>query len=601
MPTERRAQSTTPSRPVDISLPSWAAQMGSLLRRLANHAVGTIPTWILALAFYLLMGIVTIGRHVLGHPGSVCACVGSSDPAAYMWALSWWPHAIIHVLNPFVTHYQWSPTGVNVAQGAMIPTAAIVMAPVTALAGPVVSYNFLSLVSVVLSAFTAYLLCRRLVLRELPAVVGGFLYGFSAYNFAQLTGHLNLTLIFLLPVMVHLALKRWDDELSTRKYVVLMGAVFILQAGLSTEILAEAVGFGAVLLISARFLVHKWQRRSVDRLSLETIAAGMLALVVGAPFFYYALISGGGPQSVGEFWNVYAMDLLNPFFPTEVTWLGHQAFHALSAKYAGGGVTGEDGYLSVPLIAAFVVWGVSVQRKRLLTKLVLIVAVLSFVLALGAHLHIAGHDTAELPANWFKNLPIVSSIIPERISVFTSLAVAIGIAAWVARPAGRSVVRVGRWLVVALAVVMLFPNITKSLYGVPPDNPRFFSTAAYRHYLSPGETVLILPFGANGVSTLWQAETGFYFYMPEGYVGQVMPPPFSTEATTAQLISNVTPSASSLVSFIRQHYVSHIVVDTTDVVLSAQDPWPSYLANIGLHGSRVGGVLLYAIPVSWRR
>lgn len=401
--------------------------------------------------------------------------------------------------------------------------------------------------------------------------------------------------------MVHLALMLWDNELSTRKYVLLTAAVFILQAGLSTEILAELVGFGAVLLISTRFLVHKRQRPEVDRLSLETIAAGMLALVVGAPFFYYALISGGGPRSVGEFWNVYAMDLLNPFFPTEVTWFGHQAFHALSAKYAGGGVTGEDGYLSIPLVAAFVAWGVSVQRKRLLTKLVLIVAVLSFVLALGAHLHIAGHDTTALPANWFKNLPIVSSIIPERISVFTSLAIAIGIAAWVALPAGRSVVRTGRWLVVALAVIMLFPNMTKSFYGVPPDNPRFFSTAAYRHYLSPGETVLILPFGANDVSTLWQAETGFYFYMPEGYVGQVMPPPFSTEATTARLVSNVTPSASSLVSFIRQHSVSHIVVDTNNVILPAKDPWPSYLANIGLHGSRVGGVLLYAIPVGWRR
>lgn len=588
MPTERWAQSATLSRLVEP------------LRKLANRADGTVPTWILALAFYLLLGILTIACHALSHPSSVCACAGSTDPAAYMWALSWWPHAIIHGLNPFVTHYQWSPTGVNVAQGAMIPTAAIVIAPITALAGPVVSYNLLSLASVVLSAFTAYLLCRRLVLRELPAVIGGFLYGFSAYNFAQLTGHINLTLIFLLPVMVHLALKRWDHELSTRKYILLMAVVFILQAGLSTEILAEAVGFGAVLLISARFLVHKWQRPGVDRLSLETIAAGILALVVGAPFFYYALISGGGPESVGEFWNVYAMDLLNPFFPTEVTWFGHHAFQGLSAKYGGGGVTGEDGYLSIPLVVAFVAWGVGVQRKRLLTKLVLIVAVLSFVLALGANLHIAGHDTAALPANWLKNLPIFSSITPERIAVFTSLAVAIGIAAWVARPAGRSLVRAGRWLVVALAVIMLFPNIPKILYGVPPDNPLFFSTATYRHYLSPGETVLILPFGANDASTLWQAETGFYFYMPEGYVGQVMPLPFRTEATTAQLFSNETPSASSFVSFIEQHHVSHIVVDTTDVILSAQDPWPRYLANIGLHGSRLGGVLLYTVPSTWR-
>jgi hypothetical protein len=564
-------------------LPRWLVSVG--------RGQGPVPTWVLALAFYFLMGLFTIGRHALGHPGTVCACTGGADPAAYMWALSWWPHAIAHGLNPFVTHYQWSPTGVNVVQGAMIPTAALVMAPVTALAGPVVSYNVLSLGSVTLSALTAYLLCRRLVRRELPAIVGGYLFGFSSYNFGQLTGHLNLTLIFLLPVMVHVALRRKDNELSGRTYAILMALVFVLQAGLSTELLAESLGFGAVILICARFLTQEAQRSRIDRLIVETVGAGVLALVIGSPFFYYALVSGGFPRGVADYWNMYAMDLLNPLFPTEATWLGHREFQSLSAKYASGGVTGEDGYLSIPLLVAFVIWGFS-ERRRILTKLVLIVAALSFIAALGAHLHIAGRQTVALPFSWVKHLPIFNDLLPERIVVFTSLAVAIGIAVWLARPAGRVV---GRWFVVILAVVMLFPNITKSLYGVPPDNPRFFSTATYRHYLSPGETVLILPFGASDVSTLWQAETGFHFYMPEGYVGQVPPPPFSTEATTAQLVSNAIPSASSLVSFIRRHYVSHIVVD-----MAVQNAWRSLLASMGLHSEQVGGVLLYSVSGALR-
>ncbi len=473
----------------------------------------------------------------------------------------------------------------------MIPTAAIVMAPITALAGPVVSYNILSLASVTLSALTAYLLCRRLVRRELPALVGGYLFGFSSYNFGQLTGHINLTLIFLLPVMVHVALRRKDNELSGRTYVVLMALVFVLQAGLSTELLAESVGFGAVILVCARFLTEGKQRSRIDRLIVETMGAGVLALVIGFPFFYYALVSGGFPKGVGDYWNVYAMDLLNPLFPTEATWLGHHEFQSLSAKYVSGGVTGEDGYLGIPLLVAFLIWGFN-ERRRIITKLVLIVAAVSFIASLGAHLHVAGRPIVALPFSLVQNLPIFNDLLPERMAVFTSLAVAIGIAAWLARPAGHVV---GRWLVVTLAIVMLFPNITTSFYGVPPTNPRFFSTALYKRYLSPGETVLILPFSYNDVSTLWQAETGFYFYMPEGYVGQMIPPPFSTETTTAQLITNVPPPTASLESFIRQHYVSHIVVD-----VAAQNAWLSVLASMGLHSEQVGGVLLYAVPDALR-
>ncbi len=149
-----------------------------------------MPTWIPVLAFYGAFAVLTIGRYAIFHPTTVCACLGNEDPATYMWSMVWWPHAIGHGLNPFVTHYLWSPTGVDLAKGATIPTAAILMTPVTALFGPIFSYNVVSVASPALSAFTAYLLCRRLVGRELPAVAGGFLFGFSSYEAAQLLGHL---------------------------------------------------------------------------------------------------------------------------------------------------------------------------------------------------------------------------------------------------------------------------------------------------------------------------------------------------------------------------------------------------------------------------
>jgi hypothetical protein len=543
--------------------------------------------WTRALAFYLLMAVVTIGWHAISHPSRICACTGTQDPAAYMWALSWWPHALSHGLNPFVTHYLWTPTGVNVAQGAMIPTAAIVMAPVTALVGPIASYNILSIAGPVLAALTAYLLCRRIVRRELPAVAGGYLFGFSAYEFAQLAGHLNLTLIFLIPAMVHVALRRVDREISRRAYVAWIGLLFVLQVGLSTELLADGIAVGTIAMAAARVLVPKPRRSRIDGLLFETLAGGLIALVLTAPFIYYALFSGSFPQGAPNLSDAYGLDLLNPFFPTYSTWLGHHDFLPLGLTYEGKNVSEADGYLSIPIVLAFILW-LSRARRSVLARLLAIVAGVTFVIALGSHLHVAGQQTVTLPFNWVRHLPVFDNVLPSRIVLFTTLAIAVGVASWLAMPAGRPF---ARWLLVMVGAIAIFPNLITPLYGTSPVNPRFFSTSMYRSHLASGETVLALPFGEDDVSMLWQAETGFYFYMPEGYVSGVVPSPFNAQPTVGALLANVPPDASAFKSFIQEHYVGHVVVDA-----ASAGPWPAFLTHLGLRGQRVGGVLLYAIP-----
>ena len=85
-----------------------------------------------------------------------------------MWSLAWWPHALAHGANPFFTHVIWAPGGDNVAAAATIPAAALALWPVTALFGPLVSYNALVILSPPLSGLTAYLLCRRLTAAKRP-------------------------------------------------------------------------------------------------------------------------------------------------------------------------------------------------------------------------------------------------------------------------------------------------------------------------------------------------------------------------------------------------------------------------------------------------
>jgi hypothetical protein len=557
-----------------------------LLRRVSG-VTARIPTWTCALVFYAAFAVLTIGRYAIVHPRTVCACDGGADPAQYMWAMIWWPHAIINGLNPFVSHYLWAPTGVNLAQAAMVPTAAIAMAPLTALFGPIFSYNVLSIASPALAAFTAYLLCRRVVRRELPAVAGGFLFGFSSYELSQLVGHLNLVTIFLIPVMVHITLRRVDRELSRRTFVLGMALLLILQMGLSTELLAESVMLGMAILVCARLLAAQPQRARMTGLIAETVAAGLIAVVVTSPFLYYVFFSGGMAPGSPRFSDVYGLDLTNLIFPTLTTWLGHHDFQSLSSTYEQGDLLEANGYLSIAILIAFATWFFTRGRRSVLGKLLAIAIAVSVVMALGSHLHIAGYQTIMLPFSWLNSEPIFDNIIPSRIVLFASLAISIGVAAWLAQRGGRAI---GRWLVVLVGVVMILPNTSASLYGLPPTNPSFFSTNMYRHYLARDETVLVLPFAHNDVSTLWQAETDYYFYMPEGYVSGVIPYPFDIEPNVVELFNNRPPPASWLETFIHAHYVSHVVVDP-----ALAGPWPKLLASMGLRGRRVGGVLLYLV------
>jgi hypothetical protein len=547
-------------------------------------------TWVGALAFYAVAAVATIGWHAVSHMQSVCACNASPDAAGYMWDLNWWPHAIGHAMNPFVTHYLWSPAGENLAKGATIPTAAIALTPLTALFGPVFAFNVAAIAGPALAAFTAYLLCRRLVRREWASLAGGYLFGFGSYELAQTYGdHLNLTLVFLLPVMVHLALRRADRELSRRVYVVAMAVVIVAQLGLSTELLGESVLLGFLLLGAARFFAPTPQRSRIAGLAGETIGAGLLAAAIASPFLYYALVSGGLPSSL-PYSDMYGLDLLNLVFPTMVTWIGHHDFASLSAGFETGSLSEATGYLGVASVLAFAAWWVGEGRARALGRILACALVLSLLLALGSHLHVAGQLTITLPFEWIHNLPLFDAIVPSRAMVFATLTVAIGIAAWLASPARASPLR---WLVFAVAVLLTFPNLTVSFFGAPIDNPSFFATSLYRHYLKQGETVLALPYDKYGSSTLWQAETDFYFYMPEGYVSGNLPAAFAVQPTVVAMWEGATVSAPALGGVIRQYLVSDVVVD-----LANPGPWPAMLSALGLHGRELGGVLLYHVPAA---
>ena len=85
-----------------------------------------------------LIALLFFGSRAVPHLGSECPCGYGNDAGSSMWDLAWWPHALLHGINPFVTDGLFAPDRVNLGGFTLLPLPALVAAPVTLLFGPLV-------------------------------------------------------------------------------------------------------------------------------------------------------------------------------------------------------------------------------------------------------------------------------------------------------------------------------------------------------------------------------------------------------------------------------------------------------------------------------
>jgi hypothetical protein len=547
----------------------------------------------LALLLYLGASLILFGRDAIGDPNAVCVCAGDGDPTSFMWTFEWWPHALLNGLNPFVPDIVWAPEGANLTQGGFaLPAAAIALAPVTLAAGPVVAYNVASVLMPVLAAWFAYRLCRYLTGAVGPSLLGGFVFGFGTFMSAHLLGHLNLTSVFLVPAAVHLVLLRLDGATSRRRFIALMAIVFAAQVLLSGEILLLGLGVGALALALAYAVADGERRGRILAIVPVTLAAGAIAMVVASPYLYWLLDGLGDADSEAwrAFTELYPGDALNPLVPTEVTGLGHWWFEDMTEKFTNFTPSEAAAYVGPVLLAVVVGFAVTRWRRPATRVLVPVIAV-CYLLSLGTSLNVAGEDTGVwMPWALLHPLPILDHVISTRFWVFALLAIAILVALWLAEPSPRSGVK---WAVAAVGALLLIPNLSSDFWSGRPTNPRFFTTDSYEDHLREGETVLALPYARYGASMLWQAETGMYFKMVEGYVSPEFPPDYRDDPFLDELLGERVGAADAegLRDFLTRRGVTAVVVEEAD-----PGPWPPLLGGLRLEPVRTGGVLFYRLP-----
>jgi len=393
-----RARSRWPGlirRPVGVHL---AVLIGYL-------AAGIAVTW--TRAIYLT-------EHVL--PGD------ARDPGLFVWDFWWMARSVVHLSNPWYTHYLAAPVGAPLAFHTLMPLPGVLMTPVTLLYGPSFTYNLLSAAAPGLMCYAMYRAARLWLPSQTAAIAAGAFFGLSTMMTWNAWYEIQAALgaIFLpLALEASVRLRRRPGWRQATILGVVLGAALLTDQ--ESAILA---GFLAALAVLP-WLV----RRPADgapsrwaRLRSAAIAAAV-TVVVASPQLI-AMMQQTADSAVPQ--GALAADYMNSganlqqiFAPSpRVAFFG---LTALAADYhhAGSSLTFTAYGVVLTLLALFglaVWWRTHGARALALLWLGATITALGTGIVIGAHRYVPagqlwhGIDVSMImPYTWMVRVPFLNS------------------------------------------------------------------------------------------------------------------------------------------------------------------------------------------------
>src|SRR5215211_7820691 len=447
---------------VDIAEQVPAADEGRSGRTRWRAAIAAALPDLASLLVCLLLAGLLFARN-WASPTTTSTGAGVGDGALMMWFLQWTPRALQDGLNPLLTTHMNVPDGVNVMWNTSLLLPGLVLAPVTMTFGPVLTFNLLLALGPGLSAWCAAIAFRRYVDSRFAALVGGLVFGFSPYMLAQLRGHLQLTLVFLVPLLLLVL-----DEILVRQRwrPLLAGAVLGLLAACQLYIGEEVLAFTAIIgLVELLLLVALSPRQVRRRVGYALLAFAAAAVVFGALAAWPLAFQLSGPQHVAGDLHVVdklATDLYGPLVPNRVQAIAPEAAVQVSSRFPGNEAE-INGYLGIPLLL-----------------------IIGFT-----------------AARWWRT-PVVR-MATLLLALFIDRA-----REWAAVP------RVAAMVMVAAALLALVPR--GPLGGTPVQVPAFFAGREVER-IPEGSAALLVPFPKAGsaAAMFWQATADLRFRIPGGY------------------------------------------------------------------------------------
>jgi len=555
---------TAVTEPDSVTIPDAAPAEGDMngLRerweRLRTWATGLRPAWKGLIAYLLYQGLAFVVwvLPIVSRFGSQHIGEGLQDSRQFQWYMTWTPWALLHHLNPLTSPYVFAPGGANLAWFAFIPGPAIVAYPITKLFGPMAGLNTVMAVAPALAAWAAYLLCDRITGRFWPSLIGGYLFGFSAYIAANMIGFINLVLIFPVPLLVYLVIRRTEGTYGPVAFVAAFTACLVGLFSASTELFGTATIFlGFAFVVAVLFAGRA--RRDLLKTGLLVLLSGAIALLLLVPYVL-DVVRNAPASALNPPERANAADLWTFILPSPMQALGgHQLLpyttrHVLLPKLDG------FAYMSIGVLVMLVCFAITEWRRRETWLLLGFIALVS-MLALGPILHVGTQAHGTLPGKLLFDLPLIQSAIPVRFAAYSALAIGVVAALWLARAHGPYAWI--RWVIVLIAAVMLFPAAPH--HSDPMQVPAFFTSGTVEQQIQPGENVYAIGV-QRGDELVWQEASDYWFKLAEAYLG-----PLPLELRTGPLSHGlnvrkgpeITPSGFDVANWMNQHQVTAVIMD----------------------------------------
>ena len=554
---------------------------------------------LIALAIYLTVFIVGYGRPLAAHLDVPDLRQYWTDPNFYTWAMQWWPYAVSHGINPLYSHQIGAPGGYNLAWATTTPSVGLLMWPVTAVFGILVSFNVMVLTVPAVSAWAAFVATRRLTGRFWAALLAGTVYGLTPFELVHdWQGQPNLTVIALLPLMVYLVVRWWDGSLGRTWFVVWMTGAMALEFYTFNEAFVDMTVVGAGGLVIGFAVAGRANRRQVAKLSLLTAIAYVGAVLLASPYLVYSLRHY--PKAFSRQLPAFSLHLVRMVLPVSDKLFGVTSLIRYSNHL---GRVDIDDYLGLPLLLipfALVLFA----RSNRVARLLAIGLVFVTALAAGPTLIIGNRELVHLPWGGLWSLPIARSAEPSRLIIFVYLVASIALALWLAAPARSRLILAARWGLGLLAVAVLLADLPTSNGAVDPvplgfqppatmrpanQLPPFITDGLYRRYLRPGETVVIVTYRGNA-GLLFQADADFYFRIAGGFINDSLTTRQDALPAPVGELGHATPARiAQFKSYVRSAGIGAIVVEQ-----AWAQPWMlTVFRQAGLRGTSVGGVTVY--------
>ena len=515
--------------------PSWKALGAYLIYQTIAFAIWVVPI------------LSVFGREPLGKV--------LMDSRYYQWALEWTPWALSHGVNPLYASSVFAPTGVSMSWSAFVPGPALVAWPITAVFGPLASLNAWLAAAPALAAWAAYLVCNRLTHRFWASFAGGCLFGFSAYVSSNANGgFMNLVLVFPIPLLVYLAIRNVEGSLGPVAFVAGFTALLVGLFSISTELFGTATVFGAIAFLGA-LAFAKEIRRPLLRTGGLMLLSGAIAALLLLPYIHAIFVDA--PDSPVRQADVTSADLASLIIPPPVIRAGGSYLEPTLESLMEYPQSNGQSYLGVAVLVMLVGFAITERRHRSTWALLSFVA-LSAILTLGPVLHIGGRPYGSLPERVFSHLPFLASAVPARLAVYSTLAVGVIAALWLAGSA-RRIDRI-RWVLVLVVIASFIPFAPRHPESV--DVPAFFSSPSMHDVIREGENVYVIPY-QKGEEMQWQGLSGFWFKLAQGYIGPIPPALDTGQMADGLHLRKVvdTPSAQELTAWSRERGVSAFILD----------------------------------------